>query len=169
MPAPEKTLEAGVRLPPHSRISPPKQGAPGRTASEAGSGRSLSGRRLSSGEEKRKRRPGRGEGGGRGGKVAARLRGAELSERRWAAAGVDNRERPGRRQGGAGRIGAAGGPYPDRISLAEEGCCETERSRKRSRLRLRSIRPARRAGGTAPAPPRPGRAAPRAHARRWGR
>lgn len=71
--APEKTLEAGVRLPPQSRMSPRTQGAPGRTASEAGSRRSLSGRQLSSGRKKERDR------GGGGREVAARLRGAGQS------------------------------------------------------------------------------------------
>lgn len=38
-----------------------------------------------------------------------------------ARAADGDREEPVRRRGGAGRSGAAGGPYPDRISLAEEG------------------------------------------------
>lgn len=54
--APEKTLEADVRLPPQSRMSPRTQVAAGTTGPEAGSERSLSGRRLSSGEEKRKKK-----------------------------------------------------------------------------------------------------------------
>lgn len=38
-----------------------------------------------------------------------------------ARAADGEREEPVRRWGGAERSGAAGGPYPDRISLAEEG------------------------------------------------
>jgi len=53
-----------------------------------------------------------------------------VRRRAQATAGVGEREGPGRQRGGTGRTGAAGGPYPDTISLAEEGCCETERSRK---------------------------------------
>lgn len=38
-----------------------------------------------------------------------------------ARAADGDKEEPVRRRGGAERSGAAGGPYPDRISLAEEG------------------------------------------------
>lgn len=127
--APEKTLEADVRLPPQSRMSPRTQVAAGTTGPEAGSERSLSGRRLSSGEEKRKkkkkkRETGAGRGGGAGGEQGRSRSdcggpGSRLSEegvgwavrrRARAAAGVGNREGPGRRQGGEDR--GCGRPVP---------------------------------------------------------
>jgi len=75
--APEETLEAGVRLPPQSRTSPRKQGAPGRAAAEAGSGRSQGeAAELGGGKTERKKKK-RDRGGGCGeGEVAARQRGA---------------------------------------------------------------------------------------------
>lgn len=75
-----------------------------------------------------------------------------MRRRARAAAGVGNREAER-----AGRSGAAGGPYPDRISLAEEGCGDTERSRTGRGAP---------GGGNAPAPPQPRRGAPTAPARR---
>lgn len=108
--APEKTLEAGARLPPQSRMPPRTRGAQGATGLRGRLGALLfSGKRLSSGEEKRDRGRGVGGKGGRGpaagGRAAGCRRGMGCAEKGAGYKQESETGRPGRRQGGAGRGG----------------------------------------------------------------
>lgn len=105
--APEKTLENGARLPPQSCMPPRSRGAQGRTGLRGRLEAFLfSGKRLSSGKEKKKAGQGVGGEGGRGpttrGRTAGCRRGMGFAER---GAGYSRSRKQGKARTPAGRGG----------------------------------------------------------------